>query len=73
MIDGFGSLRLHATGPVSFNVACRKVAIKNGWILNEYGLFKADTKECLEKDSEEKILDILGIGWVDPKDRKNYK
>lgn len=73
VIDGFGSLRLHATGPVSFNVACRKVAIKNGWILNEYGLFKADTKECLEKDSEEKILDILGIGWVDPKDRKNYK
>ena len=73
VIDGYGALKLHATGPVGFNVACRKVAIKNGWILNEYGLFNNQTKECIEKNSEEKILDILGIGWIDPQNRKDYK
>lgn len=67
-----GALKLHATGPMSFNIACRKIAIKNGWTLNEYGLFKTNTKELIEKDSEEKILDMLGIGWIDPKDRKNF-
>ena len=71
--DGYGALKLHATGPVGFNVACRKIAIKNNWILNEYGLFNSQTKECIEKDSEEKILDILGIGWINPQNRKDYK
>ena len=73
VVGEFGSLKLHATGPMSFNVACRKIAIKNGWTLNEYGLFKSDTKELIEKDSEEKILNILGIGWIEPKNRKNFK
>lgn len=70
--DGFGALLLHATGPMSFNIYCRKIAIKNGWTLNEYGLFDTKTKECLCRD-EKGILKMLGVGWVDPKDRKNYK
>lgn len=73
VVGEFGSLKLHATGPMAFNVACRKIAIKNGWTLNEYGLFKSDTKELIEKNSEEKILNILGIGWIEPKNRKNFK
>ncbi len=67
--SGYEALRLHATGPTSFNVRCRKEAIAKGMTLNEYGLFKTDTKE-LVSDKEKEILNILGIGWVNPKDRK---
>jgi len=70
-IEDYGALLLHATGPASFNVHCRKLAMKKGMTLNEYGLFDSKTKKCLCKD-EAGILDMLGLGWVDPKDRKNY-
>jgi len=69
--EGYEALRLYATGPVSFNVKCRKEAIKNNLILNEYGLFEKDTKKLIT-NKEVEILEKLGIGWVDPKDRKNF-
>lgn len=68
----YGSLLLHSTGPMSFNVICRKTAIKNGWKLNEYGLFDAATGAVIAK-GEKEILDKLGIGWVDPQKRKDFK
>jgi len=73
MVDNrdFGALLLHATGPAIFNVACRKIAISHGWTLNEYGLFDTATKQCLSKD-EHQILDLLGIGWIEPSERKNF-
>lgn len=70
--DDYGSMLLHSTGPMSFNVQCRKLAIKNGWKLNEYGLFDTKTGKTLAK-GEKEILDKLGIGWVDPTERKNFQ
>ena len=68
----YGSLLLHSTGPMSFNVQCRKIAIKNGWKLNEYGLFDAQTGETIAK-GEREILQKLGIGWIDPQKRKDFQ
>ena len=71
-IDDYGALLLHATGSADFNKECRRLAIKKGWKLNEYGLFDANGV-CLSK-SETEILDMLGLGWVEPKDRiRGYK
>jgi len=69
----YGALLLHATGPMKFNVICRKRAIANGWLLNEYGLWdtRGGEKKLISADERE-ILDKLGIGWVDPQERKNY-
>jgi DNA polymerase (family 10) len=69
--EDYGSLMLHSTGPMSFNVQCRKIAMKNGWKLNEYGLFDNSTGECIAK-GEREILEKLGIGWVDPTKRKDF-
>lgn len=70
--DKWGSTLLHCTGPMDFNIKCRRIAIKHNWILNEYGLFNKDTKECLASDTEENILKMLGIPFVEPKNRKNF-
>ena len=70
-IDDYGAMLLHSTGPTSFNVICRKIAIDHGWKLNEYGLFDKNGK-CLSRD-EKGILKKLGIGWVDPTERKSYQ
>lgn len=67
--EDYSALLLHATGPMSFNVKCRKEAIKRGWKLSEYGLKDKATGEVISRDEAE-ILDKLGIGWVEPKDRK---
>lgn len=67
--EDYSALLLHATGPMSFNVKCRKAAIKKGWKLSEYGLVDAKTGKVISRD-ENDILVKLGIGWVDPKDRK---
>ena len=67
--EDYSALLLHATGPMSFNVKCRKEAIKRGWKLSEYGLKDKETGEVISRDEAE-ILDKLGIGWVEPKDRK---
>ncbi len=68
----FSALLLTETGPATFNVKCRKLAIEHGWKLNEYGLWDRDTGHCIA-NTEDDILKKLGLGWVDPKDRKNIK
>jgi len=72
VIGNYGALLLHATGPMEFNVACRKIAMKNGWTLSEYGLHETATQKLLSNDERE-ILNLLGLGWVNPKDRNKYK
>ena len=73
VIGPYGPLKLHATGPASFNVECRRIAMKNDWMLNEYGLFDNRNMRWIEQEDEERILIHLGIGWIEPKDRKNFK
>jgi DNA polymerase/3'-5' exonuclease PolX len=64
--ESLGSGMLHATGPWQFNVRCRGIAKRKGWLLNQYGLF--DGLDCLSRDERE-IIRILGLGWIPPKDR----
>ena len=68
----FGATMLHATGSAEFNKECRRLAIAKGWKLNEYGLFD-ENGICISKDEHE-ILDKIGLGWVEPRDRtKTFK
>ena len=72
----FGSLLLHATGPMQFNIACRKIAESRGWKLNEYGLFdmRKNPPKCIAKEENE-ILDKLGVPeqYRSPAERGNFK
>lgn len=58
------------TGSKDFNVMCRRNAKSQGYILNEYGLYRG--KERVEGlESEQQIIDKLGIdsSYYDPKNR----
>ena len=65
--DEWGSALLYFTGDKEHNITLRKIAIKNGWKLNEYGLFEGEKR--LASKEEEDIYKKLGLTWVDPTKR----
>jgi DNA polymerase (family 10) len=67
--DEFGSALQYFTGNKDHNIELRKVAIKKGYKLNEYGLFKGNKKVAGE--SEEEIYKILVKNYIPPELREN--
>lgn len=65
----FGSALLYFTGSKDFNVELRKIAIKKGLKLNEYGLFKGE--EAVARFTEDEIFKKLGMDYVEPELREN--
>lgn len=65
--DEWGSALLYFTGDKEHNITLRKIAIANGWKLNEYGLFAGD--KVLASKTEEEIYEKLGLKWIDPRQR----
>lgn len=67
----YGALLLHATGPMNWNIKLRKIAISKNMILNEYGLFRRDSRE-LVADTEENIVYELMGRYIPAKDRDKF-
>lgn len=71
--ESYGSALAYFTGSKDHNVALRQTAIKKGYTLNEYGLFKG-TKAAKGKlvagRSEEEIYRALGLDYVEPEMRE---
>jgi len=65
----FGSALQYFTGSKDHNIALRRIAMKKGYKLNEYGLFKGESK--IEGEKEERIYEKLGLKWVPPELREN--
>lgn len=65
--DQWGAALMYFTGSKEHNIAVRKVAIKKGWKLNEYGLF--DGEEIVASKEEEDIYSALGLQYYEPKER----
>jgi len=57
--DEFGAGLLYFTGDKEHNIWLRKIAIKKGLKLNEYGLFRG--KKRIAGKTEEEIYNILGV------------
>jgi DNA polymerase (family 10) len=64
----FGAAMLYFTGSKEHNIEVRKIAIKKGYKLNEYGLFKDDT--LIAGKSEEEIYEKLGMQYIPPEMRE---
>jgi DNA polymerase/3'-5' exonuclease PolX len=58
---------LYFTGSKTFNQMIRKTAIRYGYKLNEYGLYKQNS--FIPVSSEKEIFKLLNITYVSPKDR----
>lgn len=58
---------LYFTGSYEFNERMRGIAKRQGYKLNEYGLYKDE--KYIQVYSEKDVFDILGMNYLDPKDR----
>ncbi|MBI4146183.1 DNA polymerase/3'-5' exonuclease PolX [Candidatus Woesearchaeota archaeon] len=65
----FGAALQYFTGSKEHNVALRQLAIKKGFKLSEYGLFRKDKYVCGR--SEEEVYSKLGLKLVPPELREN--
>ncbi len=72
--ESYGAALNYFTGSKDHNVAIRQLAIKKGFTLNEYGLFRI--KDGVKGKSvagadEKEIYKILGMDWPEPELREN--
>ncbi len=67
--ESFGSALLYFTGSKETNIELRKLAIKQGLKLNEYGLFKGN--EQIAGKTEPEIFQKLGMDYIEPELREN--
>jgi len=66
--DSWGAALLHLTGPKGYEIGLRLRAKKQGWKLNEYGLFNENGKRLAGK-KEIDILKAFGKTYKKPEDR----
>lgn len=67
----FGAALLYFTGSKEHNIHIRKLAVKKGLKVNEYGIFNARTKKRIGGKTEEEIYKILGLGFIPPELRED--
>ena len=65
----FGSAMMYFTGSKDHNIALRKLAIEQGFKLNEYGLFKGDQQ--LAGRTEDEVYRKLGLETIPPELRED--
>jgi len=64
----FGAALNYFTGSKDHNIALREIAIKKGWKLNEYGLFKGQKQ--IAGRTEEDLYKKLGLRYIEPELRE---
>jgi DNA polymerase (family 10) len=69
--ESFGAALQYFTGSKEHNVALRLRAVKMGFKLSEYGLFRTADDARLAGDSEEGVYAALGLPWIPPELREN--
>jgi DNA polymerase (family 10) len=67
----FGAAMQYFTGSKEHNVALRQRAIRMGFKLSEYGLFRADDDSRVAGETEEGVYAALGLDWIPPELREN--
>ncbi|HTY40127.1 MAG TPA: DNA polymerase/3'-5' exonuclease PolX [Candidatus Paceibacterota bacterium] len=64
----YGAALNYFTGSKDHNVALRELAVRRGWKLNEYGLFKG--ARTIAGRTEEEIYKKLGLAYIEPEMRE---
>jgi DNA polymerase beta len=77
-VNSIGSAKLYFTGNGDFNKNMRTYALKNGYTINEYGIYKLKADKTkgfkMKTRTEKDIFDVLKLDYVEPEDRlSNYK
>jgi len=69
--ESFGAGLQYFTGSKEHNVALRSRAVRMGFKLSEYGLFRSDDESLVCSETEEQIYEALGLRWIPPEMREN--
>jgi DNA polymerase (family 10) len=69
--ESFGAAMQYFTGSKEHNVALRQRAIRMGYKLSEYGLFRIEDETRAAGETEEGIYEALGLDWIPPELREN--
>lgn len=67
----YGSALQYFTGSKDHNIVLRKLALKKGLTLNEYGLFKIKGKKRVAGKTESEVYKKLGLDYIPPELREN--
>lgn len=69
--NSYGAGLQYFTGSKNHGVAMRQRALRMGLTLNEYGLYRLDSNECIAGRTEEEIYQALKLDWIPPELREN--
>jgi DNA polymerase (family 10) len=69
--ESFGAALQHFTGSKEHNVHLRELAVRKGYKLNEYGIFKARTGRRVGGGEEADMYRLLGMAWIPPELRED--
>jgi DNA polymerase (family X) len=69
--ESLGAALQYFTGSKPHNIALRDRAIRRGFKLNEYGLFRIDDGQMVAGATEEGVYEALGLAFVPPELREN--
>jgi DNA polymerase (family 10) len=67
----FGSALQYFTGNREHNIRLREIAIKKGYKLSEYGLFRKKDNKLIAGKTEREIYKKLGLQYIPPELREN--
>ena len=67
--ESYGAALNYFTGSKDHNITLREMAIKKGWKLNEYGLFRG--KKQIAGKTEEELYKKFGMDYIEPEMREN--
>jgi len=67
----YGSALQYFTGSKDHNIELRKIALKKGLTLSEYGLFKLRDNKLVAGKTEEEVYKKLGLDYIPPEIREN--
>jgi DNA polymerase (family 10) len=67
--ESFGSALMYFTGSKAFNIKFRQLAIKKGFKINEYGLFRKDRKIAGKTEGE--IFSLMKMEYIVPELRED--
>lgn len=66
----WGAGLFYFTGNKNYNIELRKIAIKKGYKLSEYGLFDKQTGKMIAGRTEKEICKALGVKYLEPEKRE---
>ncbi len=69
--ESYGAAMQYFTGSKNHNVTLRQRALKMGYTLSEYGLFRLDNNQRVAGATEEEIYGKLKLDWIPPELRES--